>query len=175
MVERVGEAFEFDIRLTVVGSQLRVGDKAPEFELENFDPDSEQMKNVKLSDSLGSTRLLNVINSIDTPVCHVETIRWQDEATKLPGLQISTISMDLPFALARWQKGENIHHMFLSAHQNERFGTDYGVLLREWRLLQRSVFVIDPQGTVRYAEYVPDQMHEPDYAAALEAARACLG
>lgn len=171
MVERTGEAFEFDIRLTVVGAQLHAGDAAPDFDLENFDPGTEAMSNVRLSDSTGKVRLLNVINSIDTPVCHIETHRWQDEAAKEPGLAVFTIAMDLPFALARWQKAEGVNHTFLSAHQSEGFGTAYGVLLKEWRLLQRAVFVIDGAGRIVYAEYVADQMKEPDYAAALAAAR----
>jgi thiol peroxidase len=175
MIERTGEAFEFDIKLTVVGAQLQVGDEAPEFNLENFDPATEAMSNIKLSDSSGKVRLLNVINSIDTPVCHIETHRWQDEAAKLPGMEVFTIAMDLPFALARWQKAEGVNHTFLSAHQSEEFAILYGVLLKEWRLLQRAVFVIDGAGTVVHAEYVADQMKEPDYAAALGAARGLLG
>lgn len=171
MVERTGEAFEFDIKLTVVGAQLRPGDPAPEFALVSFDPWTEQMPTIKLSDSAGKVRLLNVINSIDTPVCHIETRRWQDEAAKVPGLEVFTISMDLPFALARWQKAENIRHTFLSSHHSEEFGKAYGVHLKEWRLLQRAVFVIDGDGVIRYAEYVADQMKEPDYGAAIESAR----
>jgi thiol peroxidase len=175
MVERTGEAFEFDIKLTVVGAQLKKGDEAPEFDLENFDPATEAMSNFKLSDSKGKVRLLNVINSIDTPVCHIETHRWQDEASRIPGLEVFTIAMDLPFALARWQKAEGVNHTFLSAHCSKSFGKAYGVLLKEWRLLQRAVFVINGAGKIVHAEYVADQMKEPDYAAALAAARDLLG
>jgi thioredoxin-dependent peroxiredoxin len=175
MIERSGEAFEFDIKLTVVGAQLKVGDQAPEFDLENLDPATEAMSNVKLSDSAGKVRLLNVINSIDTPVCHIETHRWQDEAARVPGLAVFTIAMDLPFALARWQKNERVNHTFLSAHYSESFGVLYGVLLKEWRLLQRAVFVIDSSGKVVHTEYVADQMTEPDYGTALGAARGLLG
>jgi thiol peroxidase len=174
MVERIGEAFEFDIKLTVVGAQLQKGDKAPQFELENFNPETEAMSTVKLSDSAGKVRLLNVINSIDTPVCHIETHRWQDEAARIPGIEIFTIAMDLPFALARWQKAEGVNHTFLSAHASEEFGAAYGVLLKEWRLLQRAVFVIDGEGIVVHAEYVADQMKEPGYGVAVEAARSAL-
>jgi thiol peroxidase len=175
MVERTGEAFEFDIKLTVVGAQLQKGDKAPEFELEKFDPYAESMSTVKLSDTTGKVRLLNVINSIDTPVCHIETHRWQDEAARIPGIEIFTISMDLPFALGRWQKAEEVNETFLSAHASEDFGVLYGVLLKEWRLLQRAVFVIDGDGTIVHAEYVADQMKEPGYGLAVEAARSALG
>ncbi len=169
--ERTGEAFEFDEQLTVVGRKLKPGDMAPDFELDYFDPVHEEMKTVGLSDSAGSVRLLNVINSLDTPVCHVETHRFEDSRSELPpDVRIYTISMDLPFAQARWHRAENVSHQSLSAHQSEQFGRDYGVLLKEWRLLQRAVFVIDKEDRIVHAEYVSDQMMEPDYEAALQAA-----
>jgi thiol peroxidase len=79
--------------------------------------------------------------------------------------------MDLPFAQARWHQAENVTHQSLSSHRSEQFGRDYGVLLKEWRLLQRAVFVVDKNDRIVHAEYVRDQMMEPDYGAALEAAR----
>src|SRR3954462_8004717 len=170
--ERTGEAFEFDEQLTVVGSKLNPGDTAPEFELDYFDPTHEEMKTVQLSDSTGQVKLLNVINSLDTPVCHVETHRFEDSRAELPEeVQIYTISMDLPFAQARWHQSENVSHHSLSSHRSEQFGSDYGVLLKEWRLLQRAVFVVDKDDKIVHTEYVADQMREPDYEAALEAAR----
>jgi thiol peroxidase len=171
--ERRDEAYELDERLTVLGRRLVQGDAAPAFRLACFDPDSEQMADVSLADSVGAVRLLNVVNSLDTPVCHVETRRWEQLRADLPaGVRVYTISMDLPFAQARWRQAEGVEHDALSAHASERFGRDYGVLLQEWRLLQRAVFVIDAEGTVVHAEYVADQMAEPDYDAAVEAARA---
>jgi thiol peroxidase len=168
--ERVGEAFELGEQLTVVGRRLAVGDAAPEFALEHFDGGA--MTTVRLSDSAGAVRLLNVVNSLDTPVCHVETHRWDELRAELPAdARVYTISMDLPFAQARWQAAEGVAHQSLSAHKDESFGRAYGVLLKEWRLLQRAVFVIGPDGRVRHAEYVADQMTEPDYAAAITAAR----
>ena len=86
-----------------------------------------------------------------------------------------TVSMDLPWAMARWNAAEKVAHQGLSSHRDDRFGRDYGVLIKEWRLLQRAVFVIDPEGRIAYAEYVNDQMLEPDYDAALAAAREALG
>jgi thiol peroxidase len=86
-----------------------------------------------------------------------------------------TVSMDLPFAQARWRAAEGVEHEALSSHRSEEFGRNYGVLLREWRLLQRAVFVIDAADRVVYAEYVADQMAEPDYDAALDAARSATG
>jgi thiol peroxidase len=170
--ERTGEAFELSEQLTVVGSKLKPGDIAPEFELDYFDSVQEEMKSVRLSDSAGSIRLLSVINSLDTPVCNVETHRFEDSRSDLPSdIWLYTISMDLPFAQARWHQAENVSHQSLSSHRSEQFGRDYGVLLKEWRLLQRAVFVVGKNERIVHAEYVSDQMTEPDYRAALEAAR----
>jgi thiol peroxidase len=170
--QRTGEAFEFDEQLTVEGSKLKPGDTAPEFALDYFDSENEEMKTVQLSDSTGMVRLLSVVNSLDTPVCHVETHRFEDSRSDLPpDVQLYTISMDLPFAQARWHQQENVSHWSLSSHKSEQFGRDYGVLLKEWRMLQRAVFVVDKNDRIAHAEYVADQMREPDYQAALEAAR----
>jgi thiol peroxidase len=173
--ERTGEAFEFAEQLTVIGRKLRPGDPAPDFRLDSFDATAGAMQSVTLADSAGTVRLLNVINSLDTPVCHTETRRWEQLRASLPdGVTVYTISMDLPFAQARWHQAEGVAHRSLSAHKSEEFGRDYGVLLKEWRLLQRAVFVIDRQGTITHAEYVADQMLEPDYDAAVAAVRAAL-
>lgn len=172
-IRRTGEAFEEGVGLTVVGEKLSAGDMAPAFELDTLRPGAAFPEPVTLSDGAGRIRLLNVINSIDTPVCHVETCRWQGLLGELPaGVLLYTISMDLPFALLRWQTAEGMDHVFLSSHRSDRFGTDYGVLLEEWRLLQRAVFVIDGDGRIAHAEYVADQMKEPGYDAALAAVRA---
>jgi thiol peroxidase len=174
MEERTGEAFELGEQLTVVGQKLQPGATAPDFALDSFD--GEAMQTVGLADSAGNVRLLNVVNSLDTPVCHVETHRWERLRADLPeNVQVYTISMDLPYAQARWQNAENVTHRALSSHRDEQFGRDYGVLLKEWRLLQRAVFVIDAQGRIAYAEYVADQMREPDYDAAIAAARRAAG
>ncbi len=168
MHERTGEAFEFDEQLTVVGRKLEVGEQAPDFTLDHFDGSA--MQSVSLADSAGRVRLLNVVNSLDTPVCHIETRKWDQHRIDLPeNTVVYTISMDLPFAQSRWQNTEGVTHQALSAHKNESFGSDYGVLLKEWRLLQRAVFVINPDGNISYVEYVPDQMREPNYEAAVEA------
>ena len=170
--ERTGEAFELGEQLTVVGRKLRPGQPAPDFALDQFDPASGTMRTVRLADSAGEVRLLTVVNSVDTPVCHVETRRWEEARAELPaGVQLYTISMDLPYALARWGSAEGVSHALLSAHKAEEFGQDYGVLLKEWRLLQRAVIVIGRDDRVVHAEYVADQMTEPDYTAALVAAR----
>ena len=176
MEERMGEAFELDQRLTVVGSKLQPGQPAPDFTLEALSAPDAAMQTVRLTDSAGTVRLLNVVNSLDTPVCHIETHKWEDLSTDLPaGVRVYTISMDLPFAQARWTASEHVMHQALSAHKDEQFGREYGVLIKEWRLLQRAVVVIGRDGRVVYAEYVADQMREPDYAAALAAVRKAAG
>ncbi|HEV2460063.1 MAG TPA: thiol peroxidase [Ktedonobacterales bacterium] len=176
MEERTGEAFELDQRLTVVGSKLQHGQPAPDFALESLPAPDAAMQTVRLADSAGTVRLLNVVNSLDTPVCHIETHKWEDLSADLPaGVRVYTISMDLPFAQARWQTSEHVTHQALSAHKDEQFGRDYGVLIKEWRLLQRAVFVIGRDGRVVYADYVADQMREPDYTVALAAVRAAAG
>jgi thiol peroxidase len=171
-VERTGEAYELDARLTVIGRRLQPGDTAPDFALDYLDPADSSIRTIRLAESAGQVRLLNVVNSLDTPVCHVETKRWESERRSLPqAIQLYTISMDLPFAQARWQSAEDVAHLALSAHRNEAFGRDYGVLIKEWRLLQRAVFVIGRDGRILHAEYVADQMAEPNYEAALVVAR----
>ena len=175
-VERTGEAFELDEKLTVVGAKLQPGDRAPDFTLDHWDPAAGAMRQVRLADSAGTVRLLNVVNSLDTPVCEVETRRWERLRADLPpDVTVYTVSMDLPWAMARWHQAEGVAHQGLSSHRDDAFGRDYGVLLKEWRLLQRAVFVIDRQGQVVHAEYVNDQMLEPDYEAAIAAVRRAAG
>jgi thioredoxin-dependent peroxiredoxin len=171
--ERMGEAFELGEALTVIGRRLRAGDEAPDFALDHFDGD--QVRSVRLGDSSGHVRLINTVNSLDTPVCNIETRRWDGIGNDLGAdTVLCTISMDLPFAQDRWRTASGTNHLLLSAHKNEAFGCDYGVLLKEWRLLQRAVFVVDPTGLIIHAEYVSDQMMEPDYDAAIAAVAAAL-
>ena len=172
MEERAGEAFELGERLTVLGGKLERGMPAPAFTLDSFDSATGAMQQVQLSDTAGKIRLLNIVNSLDTPVCHVETQRWESIRVALPqDVVLYTISMDLPYAQARWQNNENVNHKMLSAHRSEQFGQDYGVLIKEWRLLQRAVLVINHENKIAYAEYVPDQMAEPDYENTVNAIR----
>jgi len=170
--ERQGEAFEGDIKLTVVGHRLNVGDRAPDFSLDALAPGEGLAREVTLAQGAGRVRLLHVVNSLDTPVCHVGAHKFdQLRASALPSnVDVYTVSMDLPFAQARWRAAEDVEHEALSGHRSEAFGEAYGVLLKEWRLLQRAVFVIDGGGKVAYAEYVPDQMAEPNYDAAVSKA-----
>ncbi len=170
MDERVGGAEEDGQPLTVVGRMLEPGEVAPGFTLDHFDGST--MSSVSLADLAGSVVVLNVLNSVDTPVCDVQTRRVD---RLFPGATVLTVSMDLPFALARWAAAAGVTHAALSSHRSEDFGRDYGVLIKEWRELQRSIFVIDPQGRLTYAEYVPDQNDEPDYDAAVAAVSRLAG
>jgi peroxiredoxin len=169
--ERRGEAFEGDIRLTVIGPRLKAGDAAPDFVLDALAPGEGIPREITLATGAGRVRLIHVVNSLDTPVCHMGTRRFEQLRAGLPGVDVYTVSMDLPFAQARWRAAEGVGHETLSSHRSEAFGRAYGVLLREWRLLQRAVFVIDGNGRIVHAEYVADQMAEPDYDAAVTAAR----
>ena len=169
--ERTGEAFELGEQLTVLGGRLQAGDPAPDFELDHFDGDS--MTTVRLGDTEGKVRMLSVVNSLDTTVCDIQTRRWSDILPE--GVVLYTISMDLPFAQVRWMDAAGAGHQALSSHRSEDFGIDYGVLIKEWRMLQRALFVVGPDGRVVHAEYVADQMLEPDYAPAVSAAQALLG
>jgi len=171
--ERRGEAFEGDVKLTVVGRRLAPGAVAPDFTLDTLNAGDAMPHEVSLADGAGRVRLLHVVNSLDTPVCHVGAHKFEKEAGALPpNVDVYTVSMDLPFAQLRWRSEEGVTHGALSSHRSEAFGKAYGVLLKEWRLLERAVFVIDPSGRLTHVEYVPDQMAEPDYDAALKAARA---
>ncbi len=175
-LERHNEAFGDEVNLTVIGRQLAPGDRAPEFDLDMMLPGVPLPVGITLHDSAGKVRVLNVINSLDAPVCHMETRKWQQLSTALgPDVALFTVSMDLPFAQVRWAAAENVEHGLLSSHRSEQFGFDYGVLLREWRLLQRAVFVIDGGGKVVHAEYVANQMDEPDYDAAVAAVERARG
>src|SRR5438094_7125808 len=131
MGERTGEAFELGEQLTVVGSKLRAGDQAPDFALDYVDPADSSASVVTLADSAGMVRLLNIVNSLDTPVCHVETRRWDKLRAELPpDVKVYTISMDLPYAQARWHTTEGVTHRSLSGHKSEQFGQDYGALIK---------------------------------------------
>ncbi|MFC1978160.1 thiol peroxidase [Chloroflexota bacterium] len=153
--------------MTLVGPEIKVGDKASDFRLLATD-----MTEVSLSESRGKVRLLSVVTSLDTPVCDLQTQRFEEEASKLRDVVIYTISVDLPFAQSRYCGAHNIRNLrTLSDHREVSFGTAYGVLIKELRLLSRGVFIIDKNDTVRYVEYVKEVTQHPDYDNALEALR----
>jgi len=170
MEERKGLAFAGTEQLTVMGRQLHAGDPAPDFRLDYLDLVDQEVHTISLADSAGLVRLLNVVNSLERPVCQRATRQWEALCPALPpNAYIYSVSMDSPQMQARWQDTTGVLHQVLSAQRSEQFGQDYGVWLKQWRLLQRSVFVIDRNDRIVYVEYVADQLREPDYAAAMQA------
>ncbi len=153
--------------VTLLGTEIKVGDEAPDFTVLATD-----LSERTLADYKGKIKLISVVPSIDTGVCSQQTKRFNDEADKLDNVQILTISMDLPFAQTRWCSSEGVKNIeTLSDHRDADFGEKYGVLIKELRLLARSIFVVDENDKVVYAEYVPEVTTHPDYDAALEAAK----
>lgn len=153
--------------VTLAGKEVQVGDKAPDFTVLSND-----LKEVSLSDYDGKVKLIAAVPSVDTGVCAQETRRFNEEAEKLENVQVLTISMDLPFAQARWCAAEGIKNLdTLSDHRDASFGENYGALMQENRLLARSIFVVDSDNKVTYVEYVPEVTDHPNYEAAIEAAK----
>ena len=169
-MERIGEAFAGTEQLTVMGRQLHAGDLAPDFRLDYLDLADLAICTVGLADSAGMVRLLSVVNSLQRPVCQRVTHRWEALCVDLPANAcIYTVSRDSPQMQAHWQEVEGVLHQVLSADRSERFGQDYGLWLKEWRLLQRSAFVLNRNDRIVYTEYFAYQLREPDYAAAMQA------
>ena len=156
---------------TLLGNELKVGDKARDFELVNND-----LGPFKFSTVAGKVAILSAVPSLDTPVCDMETRRFNKEAEKLgSGVAVLTISMDLPFAQKRWCGAAGINNVItLSDYKNASFGESYGVLLKDLRLLARAIFVVDKKGIIRYIQYVKEVTTEPNYEEVLEAVKKLL-
>lgn len=153
--------------LTLLGQEIKAGDKAPEFTALARD-----LKPVALSDFEGKVKIISVFPSIDTGVCAYQTRKFNEEAAALDGIQIISISVDLPFALERFCAAEGIDkNVTLSDHKELDFGIKYGFVIEELRLLTRGIVVIDKDNVVRYVEYVKEVTEHPDYSAAIEAAK----
>jgi len=155
--------------LTLVGKALKVGDAAPDFEVLDND-----LAPVNFDSFRGKVCVVSSVPSLDTPVCDMETRRFNEEAGNLgPNIRVLTISMDLPFAQKRWCGAAGVDKVVtLSDHRGASFGMAYGVLIKELRLLARAVFVIDGTGIIRHIEIVKELTEEPDYEAVLKAAKA---
>jgi len=154
--------------LTLVGTELAAGDSAPDVAVLDND-----LNPVKLSSFKGKVCVLSAVPSLDTPICDMQTRKFNDEAGKLgDDVVILTISMDLPFAQKRWCGAAGVDKVAtLSDHREAAFGEAYGVLIKELRLLARAIFVVDKQGTVQYLQLVKEVTEEPDYDAVLEAVK----
>ena len=135
--------------LTLEGTQVKVGDTAPDFTVVDND-----LNPFKLSDTKGK-RVFLTVPSLDTPVCDTEVRRFNQEAAKLGDVTIYTISMDLPFAQGRWCGGAEIDKVkTVSDYKDREFGKNYGVYIKELGLLSRAVFVIDENNKIVYVEYL---------------------
>jgi len=169
MAERTGLVTMRGNPITLIGNEVKVGQKAPDAELVAND-----LSTVRLS-SLCQDRvcILTSVPSLDTSVCDLETRRFNVEAGNLgDDVVILAISMDLPFAQKRWCGAADVKNVqTLSDHREASFGKTYGVLIKDLRLLARAVFVVDKQGMVRHVELVQEVAREPNYEAALSAAR----
>jgi len=152
--------------VTLVGPELEVGAKAPDFRVLDAN-----LKELKLKDFTGKVKVISVTPSLDTPVCNLQAKRFNEEATNLPGeVVVLNMSMDLPFAISRFCADEGIDKVrVLSDHREASFGISYGVLIKELRLLARSIFIIDKNDRIAYIQIVPEITQHPDYDKALEA------
>jgi len=153
------------------GAEVKAGQPAPDFKVQK----AADLSDYTLESGAGKTRILVAVPSLDTPVCDAEARRFNEEAAKLPDVQIVTVSMDLPFAQKRWCAGAGVDKLIAASdHRDATFGKNYGVLIGGGpleRLHARAVFVVGPDNTVKYAEYVKDIAEQPNYDAVLEAAK----
>ena len=157
--------------LTLVGPELKAGDNAPEFAAVDTG-----LKPVTLGSTGNGVRIFSVVPSLDTPVCDMQTQRFNKEASLLPNVKIYTVSMDLPFAMKRWCGAMGVDKIeMLSDHKSASFGESYGTLIKELRIESRAIFVVDQANKLSYVEYVKEVGDHPNYDAALEAAKSIAG
>jgi thiol peroxidase len=161
--------------LTLAGNEVKAGQPAPEFKLHFFDS-AKGMQAITLADVKGKPTILSVVPSLDTPVCQVQTKKFNEEIGKLGDkVNALTISLDLPFAQNRFCGAENIKNIrSASDYQDRTFGKNWGMLIEELKILARGTFVLDKSGNVVYAELVKEVTQEPNYQAALEALKKLL-
>ncbi|MBD3168030.1 MAG: thiol peroxidase [candidate division Zixibacteria bacterium] len=168
MEERSGVITMKGNPMTLVGAELKTGDKAPDFQVTGND-----LAQVEFKEFKGKKIILSTVPSLDTPVCDAETRRFNEEAGKLgDDVVVLTVSMDLPFAQKRWCGAAGVENVItLSDYRDASFGKTYGVLIKELHLLARTVFVIDEQGVIRYVQVVKETTDEPDYDEVIEAVK----
>ena len=156
--------------ITLLGNEVKVGQAAPDFKVQKID-----LTEYTLSASAGKTRIVASVPSLDTPVCDLETKRFNEEAARLPNVEIVCVSMDLPFAQKRWCGASSVDKVItVSDHREASFARNYGVLISGGpldRLTARAVFVIGPDNKVRHVEYVKEVTEHPNYEAILAAAK----
>ena len=156
--------------VTLIGNEVGVGQTAPDFKVQKID-----LTEYTLSASAGKTRIVASVPSLDTPVCDLETKRFNEEAARLPNVEIVCVSMDLPFAQKRWCGASSVDKVITASdHRDASFARNYGVLISGGpldRLTARAVFVIGPDHKVRHVEYVKDITEHPNYEVVLAAAK----
>lgn len=169
--ERTGVATLKGNPITLIGPELKAGDKAPDFSL-----NKSLVEKATLADFAGKVKLISVVPSIDTGVCDAQTRRFNVEAGNLGDqVAILTVSVDLPFAQARWCGAAGVDQVtLLSDYQDNSFGSAYGVLIKEFKLDMRAIFVLDANDTIQYVEVLGEMTEHPDYDKALDAVRALL-
>jgi len=169
--ERTGVATFKGNPITLMGPELKVGDQAPEFNLSK-----NLLEQATLSDYAGKVKLISVVPSLDTGVCDAQTRRFNEAASELgDDVIVLTISADLPFAQARWCGAAGVDRVVtLSDYRDNSFGKAYGVLIKEFVIDMRSIFVIDQNNVIQYVEYLPEMAEHPDYDKAVEAVKQLL-
>ena len=157
--------------VTLLGSEMKVGQAAPDFKVQK----SADMSDYTLASTAGKTRIIATVPSLYTPVCDLETRRFNEEASKLPNVEIVCISMDLPCAQRRWCSPADVNKVVTASdHRDASFGKNYGALISGGpldRVLARAVFVVGPDNKLKYVEYVGSIGDHPNYEAALAAAK----
>lgn len=169
--ERTGVATFKGNPITLIGPELKVGDQAPAFNLSK-----NLLEQATLSDYAGKVKLISVVPSLDTGVCDAQTRRFNEAASELgDDIIVLTISADLPFAQARWCGAAGVDRVVtLSDYRDNSFGKAYGVLIKEFVIDMRSIFVIDQNDVIQYVEYLPEMAEHPDYDKAVAAVKQLL-
>lgn len=153
--------------VTLLGPEIKVGDKAPDFTVLTND-----LTPYTLKDAGDQVKIISIVPSVDTGVCQIQTTRFNKEADKLDNTVILTISVDLPFALKKFCSAQGIDKVItLSDHKDLSFGINYGFAIEELRLLSRGIVILDKDNVVQYVEYVPEVTDHPNYDKALEEAK----
>jgi thioredoxin-dependent peroxiredoxin len=165
MMERKGVITFMGNPLTLIGPALKINDTAPDFAVL-----SNELKEFHLKDFAGKIKVISVTPSLDTPVCDLQATRFDKEAAGLPDdVVVLNISVDLPFAIARFCAAKNVGKVkTFSDHREVSFGSAYGVLIKELRLLARAIFIVDKNDIVKYIEIVPEVTKEPSYEKAMQ-------
>lgn len=157
--------------LDLTGLELKVGDKAPDFVVVD-----KTLQEVSLAKTGAGVRVFSVVPSLDTPVCDMQTKRFNDAALKMPNVIFYNVSVDLPFAQNRWCANFGVDNVkMLSDHKYASFGEHYGTLIKDWRVESRAIFVVDANNVLQYVEYVPEVTEHPHYDAVIAKAKELAG